>query len=320
MKIRGAILRFCCGLLATMALALAARAGGLSPGEYRQQLQDLSARVEQLKEHPEQAKQFAADLPDHVSVSDNSREYSFNYGWLKEKLKQFQQADPKTRSAFLQEIQDHLQGLNKAEQAYEKSQPESVSDHQKLEQILSRREFRKAHGPTWWDIFLEKVERWISNFFARHPIYGRSGTDVLHILVYGAVGVAFIMFAIWIKRRLDRPRDDFSREIIPFAPSAKGWGTWLAEARAAAQQGDWRNGVHLAYWAGISFLEEHGAWKPDRARTPREYLRILGTRKPQYPTLSALTRKFEVTWYGRREAQAADFSEALQQLEKLGCK
>ena len=166
----------------------------------------------------------------------------------------------------------------------------------------------------------EKIWRWISNFFERHPIYGNGATDVLHIVVYVAVCLAFIMFAIWIKRRLDHPREDFAREIIPFSPSARGWTSWLTDARAAAQQGDWRNAVHLAYWAGISFLEEHGAWKPDRARTPREYLRILGTRKPQYPTLSALTRKFEVIWYGSEDAGSADFNEALQQLEKLGCR
>ena len=320
MKLGGAILRIGLGLLAAVAPGLAAHAADLSPAEYRQQLQDFSSKIEQLNEHPEQAKQLEFGIPEHVAVSDGSLEWSLNYDWLRKQLKQFEEGDPKTRSGFLKQIQDRLHSLDKEAAAYEKASPDSSSDHQKLEQILSRREFNKAHGPTWWDIVREKILRWIANFFAKHPIAGRGGTDVLHILVYAAVAVAFIMFAIWIKRRLERPQEDFAREILPFAPSARGWTSWLTDARSAAHQGDWRNGVHLAYWAGISFLEEHGAWKPDRARTPREYLRILGTRKPQYPTLSALTRTFEVTWYGRQDAQAADFSEALQQLEKLGCK
>lgn len=320
MKLGGAIFRIGLCLLSAAVSGLAAQAINLSPAEYRQQLQDFSSKIEQLNQHPEQAKQLESDVPDHVAVSDGSREWSLSYDWLKKQLQQFEQGDPKTRSAFLKQIQDHLHGLDKEAAAYEKAPPDSSSDHQKLEQILSRREFHKAHGPTWWDIVREKIWRWLANFFEKHPIVGRGGTDLLHILVYVAVAVAFIMFAIWLKRRLDRPREDFAREIVPFAPSARGWASWLADARNAAQQGDSRNAVHLAYWAGISFLEEHGAWKPDRARTPREYLRILGTRKPQYPTLSALTRKFEVTWYGRQDAQAADFGEALQQLEKLGCK
>jgi hypothetical protein len=87
-----------------------------------------------------------------------------------------------------------------------------------------------------------------------------------------------------------------------------------------AQQQDWRNAIHLAYWAGISFLESGGAWKPNRARTPREYLRLMGSRKPEYPSLAALTRKFELVWYGDRAASSLDFQETLGQLEKLGCR
>lgn len=320
MKVCGAILRISLACLAATVVTVSANAAGPSLAEYRQQLQDYATRVEQVKEHPEQAKQFESDLPDHITVNDGSHEYTVNYSSIKTQLKQFQQADVKTRSAFLQAIQDHLKDLAQQAQAYEQAREVSSSDHRQLEQILSRREFHKAHGPTWWDILWLKVRRWLARFFAKHPISGRSGTDLLQLVVYVAVGVAFVMFLIWLKQRFDRPQEDFAREIIPFAPSAKGWLSWLADARAAAQQNDWRNAVHLAYWAAISFLEEHGAWKPDRARTPREYLRILGTRKPQYPTLSALTRNFEVIWYGRREAQAADFNEVLQQLEKLGCK
>ncbi len=78
--------------------------------------------------------------------------------------------------------------------------------------------------------------------------------------------------------------------------------------------------IHLAYWAGISSLESGGAWKPNRARTPREYLRMVGTRSPHHRPLSALTRKFEVVWYGERVAAEADFQETLAQLEQLGCR
>jgi hypothetical protein len=120
---------------------------------------------------------------------------------------------------------------------------------------------------------------------------------------------------------LRRPQEDLpQREIIPFAPSARSWRAWLADARAQAQQEDWRNAIHLAYWAGISYLEEHGAWKPNRARTPREYLRLIGKAASQYPVLAALTRKLEIVWYGYGTAAEADFHEALGQLEKLGCR
>src|SRR5205807_6946990 len=110
-------------------------------------------------------------------------------------------------------------------------------------------------------------------------------------------------------------------EVIPkdVAVSAKEWAIWLAEARAAAAKGEWRDAVHLAYWAGISFLERQGLWRPDRARTPREYLRLLSSSSEHRETLTALTRIFELAWYAKRDASESTFSQTLQELEKLGC-
>src|SRR5579863_1853870 len=272
MKAWRAIFRVWLALCAVAVFALPGPEETLSPAEYRQQLQGLSSRVEQLMEHAEQAQQLERELPDHVSVSDGSRQYSPNYAWLKDNLKHFQQADVKTRSIFLQQIQDHLRDLDVQAEAYEKAQAASSSDQEKVNQILARREFRKAHGPGWGEILRQKILSWLARLLSRHPLYGKGATDLLHLLVYAAVAGAFIMFAIWLKKRFARPQEELSREIMPFAPSAKGWSSWLGEARASAQQNDWRNAVHLAYWAAISFLETNGAWKPDRARTPREYL------------------------------------------------
>jgi hypothetical protein len=102
--------------------------------------------------------------------------------------------------------------------------------------------------------------------------------------------------------------------------SAKEWAIWLAEARAAAAKREWREAIHLAYWAGISFLERQGTWKPDRARTPREYLRLLASGSEHRETLSTLTRIFELAWYAKKDADERTFSLTLQALEKLGCR
>ena len=307
-------------LFATLALSQAARASTVSIGEYRQQLQQYSDRLEQIKTHPEQAQTLAAEIPDRVSVKADSSEYSLSYEWLKSGLNQLNQSNADARSAALTRLQQRLKNLDEEAQGYEKQQKELQESSSKIHQILARHEFRKSHAPGFLEIWWQKVRRWLSDFFDRHPIYGRKGNDILHIAVYVAVAVAFVMFLVWIKRRLVRSQEESGREIVPFAPSAKAWRAWLAEARDSAEHGGWRDAIHLAYWAGISFLEEQGAWRPDRARTPREYLRMLGSRKPQYPMLSALTRKFEVTWYGNHDANAADFQETLGQLEKLGCR
>lgn len=309
------------GLLCTVFLMASAGAtDSISTAEYRKQLDDLRAKIEEVRQHPEKAGALQADVPDHISVKARTGEYPISYGWLKKDLSQFQHAQPEKRANFLNAIEEQLEQRRREAQAYDGSQENLQAARQKVEEILSRREFRRVHGPTLFDIWLEKVLRWIDKILSPSR-YGSATNDFLHILVYGAIAIALSFFAIWLKRRFDRSRDpELPREIVPFAPSARGWRSWLAAARQSAQQQDWRNAVHLAYWAGISFLEEHGAWRPDRARTPREYLRLLKASNPQHSTLTALTRNFEVIWYGQRDAGAGDFDETLGQLEKLGCK
>jgi hypothetical protein len=41
------------------------------------------------------------------------------------------------------------------------------------------------------------------------------------------------------------------------------------------RQGDYRMAIHCAYWAGIARLQDWAHLAPDRAKTPREYLRAL---------------------------------------------
>jgi hypothetical protein len=167
---------------------------------------------------------------------------------------------------------------------------------------------------------LGRIFRWLGRLFGNAHISRGATNRFLQAVIYTLVGVAVLLMLIWTVRSLRRKEIDLPREIMPFAPSAKNWRTWLAEARQSAEMQDWRNAIHLAYWAGISSLEAGGAWKPNRARTPREYLRLLGTRSPNHPPLSVLTRKFEVIWYGERAAAEADFQETLAQLERLGCR
>jgi len=93
---------------------------------------------------------------------------------------------------------------------------------------------------------------------------------------------------------------------------------WLKDAQTSAAAGEWREAIHSVYWASISRLESGRVWPADRARTPREYLGLLRGSDPRKPTLTALTRSFERTWYGGREAAAADFNAAVHLAAELG--
>lgn len=298
-----------------------AQAESISISEYRQQLKDIAEKVEALQPHPEKAGDLVAEIPDHVSVTTGSGEINVNYKALKDSLAALARADEQKRPEMLQQAQNYARELSAAAESYEKRSADLSSTHRQLDQILARHEFNKVKGPNAKDALLARVFRWLSRILSKVNFGGGTKFDWMRLLIFLLIGAAVTLLLIWTIRRLRRPQEELpQREIIPFAPSARGWRTWLAEARALAQQQDWRNAIHLAYWAGISYLEEHGAWKPNRARTPREYLRLIGTRAAQYPVLAALTRKLEVVWYGYGTAAEADFQEALGQLEKLGCR
>ena len=310
-------------LLALMLLCRVppAQAESVSVSDYRQQLHGIATKVDALGSQPDKAGELVAAIPDHVSVATGAGEISVSYKTLKDNLAAFAASDEQKRPGILTQVQSYTRALLAAADSYEKRNADLSSMQRKLDEILSRHEFKKVRGPNAKDALLARVYRWLSRLLSKISFGAGTRFDWMRLLIYLLLGAAVVLLLIWTIRRLQRPQEDLpQREIIPFAPSARGWRTWLAEARALAQQQDWRNAIHLAYWAGISYLEEHGAWKPNRARTPREYLRLIGTRAAQYPVLAALTRKLEVVWYGYGSAAEADFQETMGQLEKLGCR
>lgn len=285
--------------------------------EYRQQLADLAEKAKSLDDHPETAAKISVDIPQQVTVKTGTRDVTVNFRHLKNDLASFAGGDAGRKAALSPHIQEYVRTL--AAEAAELDQAASPANARaKLESILAGKEFSRVRGPNAFQIWLGRALTWI----ARHLSGTGSGTwTFLQVLVYSLAAAALGSLLVWTIMRLARPADEEPpREIIPFSPSAKGWRTWLMEARESEKLGDWPNAVHLAYWAGISYLEEHGAWKPNRARTPREYLRLLGAWTPQHPPLAALTRKLEAVWYGQRPAGQADFKETLGELERLGCR
>jgi hypothetical protein len=298
-----------------------AKAESISISEYRQQLQKIAEQVDALQSHPEGAGGIVASVPDQISVSTASGEVSVSNKTLKDTIAAFAGADEQKRPALLREIQGYISEMSVAANHYAKNSVDLSSQHSKLDQILSRHEFNKVKGPNAKDALMARIYRWLSRLLSKLNFRGGANFDLMRLVIYLFAGAAVTLLLIWTIRRLRQPQEEFlPREIVPFSPSARGWRTWLADARSRAQQQDWRNAIHLAYWAGISYLEENGAWKPNRARTPREYLRLIGMRAANYPTLAVLTRKLETVWYGYGQASEADYQEALGQLEKLGCR
>jgi len=195
-----------------------------------------------------------------------------------------------------------------------------------LERILSRKEFGSVHAPTSWDLFRQRVNKWIGNLLlrllghiARHPM----GATILFwvVIIAAVVWVAMALFRYWTRRtaleELHPP------DAVPFV---RTWQEWVHAARQASSLGDFREAVHSAYWAGICYLEDTEVVRKDRSRTPRESMRLvsnstqlLASGRKTREALWALTASFEQVWYGRRAASSQDFVQAMQNVEALGC-
>src|SRR5262249_35776093 len=187
-----------------------------------------------------------------------------------------------------------------------------------LSGILSAPEFRGVHGPTMIDYLRERVQRFLLDLLGRVerssaiPTVSRLAVDLL-------IAAALLMLAYTVYRVVRRGAPA-ETPIPPVAGSAtQDWTAWLAQARTAADAGSFREAIHFAYSCGIAYLEAQGVWRPDPARTPREYLRLLPTVGDRRDTLAALTRGFERVWYGTAAADAGAFAAALADLKRLGC-
>jgi len=291
-----------------------AQTSTLTVSEYIAELDDLASTARQLA-HPEDVRKLLNNIPPVWRIQTPQQTFEVRSEWLREDLIDWQRKPSR-------EIQDRifaqLQTLRSEAASFQDS-PKDVSQKRVLlNGILAGREFQDIHGPTWLDRFKQRVVELLIKLLGR--VFKSSAIPTIgNVVVYGLMALALLAVAYWMYRTI---RNNAGVEaIVPLSlsVSSKGWKVWMKEARLAAEGGNWRDAIHLGYWCGISFLEAQELWRPDTARTPREYLRLLPSASEHRKTLGNLTRTFELVWYGTQEADENAFSETLAQLEKLGC-
>jgi hypothetical protein len=194
------------------------------------------------------------------------------------------------------------------------------AEHKALSAILARKEFRGVTEVTarerfqeWLGNEIDAILDHLANFGRRSPWIG----VVLRALVFVAIAVGLMWALVRIERR---SRTRLIPEVQPVvgAPSAREWQLWRADALEMAKEGRWREAIHFLYWAAISHLESRHVWAADRARTPREYLQLVPASDARKSSLATLTRSFERTWYGGRDASSTDFHAAQKLAAELG--
>ena len=292
----------------------------LSVDQYVSELDHCSAVLNDSAKNPAAYSELRQTLPPQWTVQAGAQNYTVNIDWLKNALT----ALPPTRRAdnpLLLETQRHLASLREAAIGFNEpsSQRGLGNSRAQLERIMSAREFRAVQGPSWFDLWKARVYDWIwrqiDKLLKRIGISKSVGSVIAWVLI----GAAVLLMIFWAVRAILGSASRSEIDLRGASRPAREWRDWLREARAAAERGDYRSAIHAAYWAGAGRLEEANVLPLDRSRTPRESLRLVRRESAEYGPLAQLTRHFELVWYGYRAATETEWSDALQQLEKLGC-
>jgi len=305
---------------------------------YLAELDRVASAASRRTQDPAEIATLRASLPKAWPVRLAGQRFEVSTSWLDSALETME-TTPAVRASLQKDIQKRLNVLREQAQSLEQGGARADPDQARarLDTILGRREFRFVQEPNWWDRakarFWQKVGQFLLKFFGRLSGSRRSRD----LVVWGVIALAFVLLALWVRRSLLQVAGAKGLELSRSFTPGKTWRDWSREAFGAAARHDYREAVHRAYWAGVYRLADLGTWQLDRARTPREYLRLLA-REAAAPTplaaegpvpppgqaeravaLAALTRNLETAWYGYRPATADDFRAALSHLEALGC-
>lgn len=259
-------------------------------------------------------------IPQECIFTDAGHPFRISNLELQKSLRQIaNESDVDARGGDLKALQDRLRQRSLRLDGYEQSVDPTAKP--KLQQILQRREFRRVGAQDASAILKEWAMRFLTQLFSKIGKDPRPFLLGVKIVVYSVCVLVggLILWKLYRWAMREAPPEAV-REVIPFAPSARNWRVWLSDARAAAAKGELREAVHSSYWAAISYLESKGTWRPDRARTPREYLRLIAQTSPTRPLLADITREFEVIWYGNHSPSVDECESFLAKVEQIGCR
>jgi hypothetical protein len=286
----------------------------------------LKAGLESARKSTETIHSYRESIPKAWAVEAGDRHYDVPTDLLISRLDKAEK-EPELRGQQIDQARDYLDAL--AAETASLSGPPTGTDsaRSKLNAILARSEYTHTRQQSWWEKLRARINEILYNALVR--IFRRAGgqASLGYALLWIGVCAAAVLIAYWIFRRWFRMARSVEMALQFAAVPLRSWQEWVFAAREAAGRGDYRMAIHCSYWAGIARLQDLGALSPDRAKTPREYLRALTKAKLVLPetlatrhqALSLLTARLEKIWYGYQIATEADFRDSLTQLETLGC-
>src|ERR1700690_189096 len=302
--------------------------GGIAAGEdaspslaeYKSRLDQYKEDIQKVSARPDYGAELYSQVPPSLRVEAQSRTFTVSLKFLHEGLDNVLKAAPAAKATILSKLEARIAAMRAEADSFGQARDGDPAVRERLNKILSAREFSRMRGPGVLDQLWERVQDWMSRKLDKLFPSVTDLDQLGQILVWIMIGIVSAILAVWLYRRSRERILDHPKEILPFIPSAKSWRIWLAEAREKASLGEWREAIHLGFWAAVSRLESDGVWRPDKTRTPREYLNAIPAASESKVSFAAATKTFEAAWYGGRLASAGEFERFMGELEKLGCK
>jgi hypothetical protein len=300
--------------------------------QYESELDRLANAFSDLPAHPSGTEALRQSLPSGWIVDAGQEKYEVSAVWIADALK-VSGKNPKEQKETWEGAAARLKSLRaEAERLNDAGAEGNRADAKaRLQKILQRREFNQGtKGQSWWSEMWDQIWRWV-DWLLDHTIGRLLGNGTAKtVALWVMIGAVFLFAAVWIVRGMRTMVRSEGLKVDAVFPPGKHWRDWTREASAAASRGDYRPALHSAYWAGVYRLAELGAWKLDRARTPREYLRMIGEQAQnelaeknpvgREMALKDLTHGMEASWYGFLPATQQDYDKAVAHLETLGCR
>jgi hypothetical protein len=258
--------------------------------------------------------QVGAD--EHISLA-SSAAFDAHYAWIGAALDSAKSLPATNRAALMSSVESHLDA-DLADVQPASSSPDFATARRRANSILAGREFNTSSEPSLRDRIMAILYRWLDRLLSHVAAFGSRSPWIGPVLEWFLGSLACALLLVWafrgVRRQRVRIQLDAARRIQQTDERVLNW---MHEAEEHAARARFRDAVHCLYWASIATLEGRRLWQPDRARTPREYLRLLDPASPVSPLLRRQTFSFETIWYGLRPAARPDYDHALDLHRRL---
>jgi hypothetical protein len=279
--------------------------------DYTQELHALRSLAAACAQNASACDPSRVGADEHVTLANKSS-FDAHFAWMSDALSSAKSLPDPKRAALMTNAEAQIdEDLADAQTA--PAAPDFSLARKEANAILASREFNTSAAPSLRDQIIALLYRWLDRMLAHVAAFGSRSPWIGPLIEWGLGGIVCALLLVWafrtVRRQRVRMQLDATRRIEQTDERVLNW---MREAEEHAAGGRFRDAVHCLYWASIVTLEGQRLWQPDRARTPREYLRLLDPASAIAALLGRQTFSFETIWYGLRPAERPDYDSALE--------